>query len=99
MKVDPSPFAIVQDEVPRPVAWPWQDLIKATRDESGEERLEMIGRQPHVEVSVFPRLPLQQRVNAPATADADVNPMIVEYIEQRDHGLCCHDVLAHRSPF
>jgi hypothetical protein len=54
----PGWVAVVQDEVPWPVARPREDPIEAVLD---EEPLKLVGRQPQVQVGVLTRLLLQQR--------------------------------------
>lgn len=46
VQVDPQPYAVVQNEVPRPVTRPREDSVDADLPERNEQRVKMYGLHP-----------------------------------------------------
>ena len=95
MEIHPTIVAVMEDEVPRPVAGPRVDPIDSIVDQGGEEPLSVLGIDPDVEIGVSPGLPADQRVDGPTTAHADRDLTRLQCSNQAAGGSRRHDVVGH----
>jgi hypothetical protein len=83
VQIDSTGVAVMQYEVPGPVAGPRMDPIESLVDEGHEEALGLSRVDPDVEIRMLSSLPAQQRVDGPTSADTDRDPARIERRQQR----------------
>lgn len=85
VQVDPQPNAVVQDEVPRPVARPREEPVDTSLRERDKQLLKVCGRRPYVKVRMVSRLLPEQRIHAPSAPDTRIHAVGVEPLHKRDY--------------
>ena len=69
VEVDAKSSAVVEDEVPGPIATPGVEAVEPDAHHRPDEMLELLYRHPHIKVRVCSRLFPQQRIDGPPAAN------------------------------